>query len=180
MDGITETLLMEDGRISILSGQIRAWESPPGWEVIQSEITDLNQDGLFEVSLLVWRPFRPWPVDEFLPHGGRISEFQDKEGNSCHFILIGVTGSGYGELWAGSALAEPIISFAAGDLNNDDNQELVTLEGRYAWKRSSQAHTLKVWEWNGFGFSVVSSVEDTFSGLILVQEENGTVFILTP
>ena len=99
---------------------------------LQAQISDLNRDGGPEATLLVWRPFQPWPVDQWLPHGGRIESFHDDQGNSCHIILIGWRGSAYGELWAGSALAGPVRSFAAADLNGDGSQELLTLEGSYA------------------------------------------------
>jgi hypothetical protein len=179
-DGIPETLALTVDQLAILSGDGSVWESPAGWNVVQSAFTDLDRDGTPEAALLVWRPFQPWPVDEFLPYGGRIDDFHDRQGNSCHLILIGWIRGGYGELWAGSALANPLTAFAAADLDGDSAQELITLEGRYAVKRSSPARTLKVWEWNGFGFSVVSYLEGSFPLLVLVREENGTILILTP
>ena len=94
--------------------------------------------------------------------------------------MVGWRGSAYGELWAGSALAEPVKFFSAADLNRDDAQELVTLEGSYKDPRSTPARALKVWEWNGFGFSVVSTVEGTFDKLALVQADAGRILIFVP
>lgn len=179
-DRAPETLSLEDGRLAVLTEEGTVWESPLGWDVTQAEFTDLNRDGAPEVALLVWRPFQPWPVDEFLPHGGRIADFHDEEGYSCHVILIGWMRGRYDELWAGSALADPVTAFAAADLDGDTAQELVTLEGRYTGSRSGPARMLKVWEWNGFGFTVVSSVKGVFSGLAVAQQENGDFLILTP
>lgn len=179
-DGLPESLALANGRLAIFSSNGSAWQSPAGWKVVQAEITDLNQDGTPEATLLVWRPFRPWPVDQWLPHGGRIDGFHDDQDNSCHIILVGWRGSAYGELWAGSALAEPIKSFTAADLNGDDTQELVTLEGSYTHFRSTPARALKVWEWNGFGFSVVSTMEGTFNKLALVQADASRILILIP
>jgi hypothetical protein len=179
-DGTTENLSLAHARLTIFSSGRSVWQSPPGWEVIQAEITDLNQDGAAEATLLVWRPFRPWPVDQWLPYGGRIDHFQDGEGNSCSIILIGWRGNGYGELWAGSALAEPIKSFAAADLNGDNTQELVTLEGRYADSRLAPGRGLKAWEWNGFGFTSVSSMKGTFDKFVVAQNNAGRLVILVP
>ena len=179
-DGLPERLQLTSGRLTIFSSAGAVWQSPPGWTVLQAQITDLNQDGIPEATLLVWRPFRPWPVDRWLPYGGRIADFHDAGGNSCHIILIGWRGGAYGELWAGSALAEPVKSFAAADLNGDGVQELVTLEGNYADSPSAPARALKVWEWNGFGFSIVSGIEGSFDKLALVRANPGPVLILVP
>jgi hypothetical protein len=179
-DGTPESLALVAGRLMITSGSRLAWESPSGWTVAQAEITDLNMDGAPEATLLVWRPFQPWPVDQWLPYGGRIAGFHDNEGNSCHIILIGWRGREYDELWAGSALAEPVRSFAAADLDGDQKQELVTIEGRYADPNSTPGRILKVWEWNGFGFTVISSMDGSFYRMALVQSDSGRILILVP
>jgi hypothetical protein len=179
-DGFPESLQLEHGRLTILSLGRSVWQSPAAWTVVQAGMTDLNRDGKPEAALLVWRPFRPWPVDRWLPDGGRIAGFQDAAGDSCQIILIGWRGIAYGELWAGSALAEPVRSFAAADLEGDHLQELVTLDGIYAEPRSAPARAVKVWEWNGFGFSIVSSMPGTFTKMALVQAVDGRNLILVP
>jgi hypothetical protein len=175
-----ETVIVTDGRLSINSKDGIVWQSPPEWQVLQVAISDLNHDGNPEVALLLWRPFRPWPVDQWLPNGGRISGFHNSQGLSCHIILVGWTRGGYHELWAGSAMADPITSFATADLDGDSIQELVALEGRYSDPRSAPAGTLKVWKWNGFGFTVVSSLDGIFNKMGLVQAKNGAILILVP
>ena len=177
-DGSPESLALAAGHLEILSAGKPVWQSPADWNVVQAAITDLNQDGLPEAALLVWRPFRAWPVDQWLPHGGRIAGFQDAAGNSCQIILIGWRGNGYGEVWAGSALAEPVQSFGAADLNGDGFQELVTLEGSYTDPPSAAAHALKVWQWNGFGFSNVSTVRASVNKMVLVRADSGQIMIL--
>jgi hypothetical protein len=66
------------------------------------------------------------------------------------------------------------------DLNGDKGQELVTLEGSYSDPRSAPARAIKVWEWNGFGFTVVSSLAGTFDKMALVQAGDGRDLILVP
>ncbi len=178
-DGAPETLTLIDGRASIQTGNQTRWQSPPAWRVEQAQITDLDHDGLPEVTLLVWRPFKPWPVDTWLPNGGRIKNFHNASGDSCHIILIGWKQGSFRELWAGSALAEPVKSFVAADLMGTHRQYLVTLTGEYKDPLSAPSRRLKVWEWNGFGFSVVHELENSSTQMVPVQAEDGRVLILT-
>ena len=158
-----ETLTLTAGRVVIATESKARWQSPPAWQVEQAQITDLNRDGIPEATLLVWRPFKPWPVDTWLPNGGRIESFHDREGRSCHMILIGWKQGSFRELWAGSAMAEPVNNFAVADLVGNDRQVLVTLEGKYDDPPSVPSRRLKVWEWNGFGFTVVHELADSFA-----------------
>jgi len=179
-DGQSESLVLSAGRAAILTGGQIRWQSPAAWQVRQAEIADLNRDGQPEAVLLVWRPFKPWPVDQWLPNGGRIREFQNAAGQSCHLILIGWYQNAFRERWAGSALAEPLKSFAVANLTGERQSVLVALEGEYDEPASAPARRLKIWEWNGFGFSVVSSLDGSFGQLTLVQAEIGQNFVLLP
>jgi hypothetical protein len=179
-DGIMETLALRDGRASIRSNDQLRWQSPREWKVRQAWLGDLNHDGSIEAVLLVWRPFKPWPVDRWLPSGGRISQFHDAQGESCHFMLIGWSRGMFRERWAGSALAEPVKTFALADLNQDGKSELITLDTTYAAPADNPANALKVWEWNGFGFSLVSRIKGSFNSLMVVRTQDGRVLILAP
>lgn len=179
-DGQPETLTLANGQVSIQSGEQVRWKSPQAWQVRQAQVADLNHDDLPEVVLLVWRPFKPWPVDAWLPSGGRIKNFHDSAGKSCHIILIGWHKNAFRERWAGSALAEPVKTFAVADLTGSGEEFLVTLESAYDDSPSAPARQLKVWEWNGFGFSVVSKMTGSFSQLEIVRAGNGQSLILVP
>jgi hypothetical protein len=179
-DGSPESLQLTSGRLAIISSGKIGWSSPKEWNVIQAGFTDLNGDGSNEVTLLVWRPFLPWPVDQWLRYGGRISNFQNIAGYSCQLILIGWKSGVYREIWAGSALAEPVAAFLAADLDHDGNQELVTLEKKYSDEQSSPARVLKAWKWNGFGFTLVSRVDGIITKMTLAQASDGHNLILVP
>lgn len=179
-NGTPEYLMLSKGHLEIMTTDKIVWQSPAEWNVVQAEFTDLNRDDAMEATLLVWRPFRSWPVDQWLPHGGRIASFQNAEGYSCQIILIGWGDGQYREKWAGSALANPVTSFAVADLDNDGTQELVTLENEYANPRSAPARDLKIWKWNGFGFTIVTKIDGTFSTMALVLASNGHTLILVP
>lgn len=168
-DGLVETVQLDSGKLTILSDGQARWQSPGTWSVRQAALSDLNRDGRPEVSLLVWRAFQPWPTDRLLPHAGRIDTFHNATGQSCHLILIGADGrGGYRELWAGSALADPIVAFDAADLDGDGHQELVTLEGRYEDSAASPARAVKVWEWDGFGFTSTAGIDRRVSRIVVL------------
>jgi hypothetical protein len=177
-NGQSGSLILSEGRAWITEGRAVLWSSPGDWEVTHAQITDLNQDGRPEATLLVWRDFKVWPIDDYLPHGGRIEGFQDRHGRSCHLILIGWRDGAFVELWAGSALADPLHAFVAVDLEGNGTQELVALEGRYDAPRSG-THTLTLWEWNGFGFTLrARGPSGRFHQLVRVQGQGGRDLLL--
>jgi hypothetical protein len=152
-DGSIEQINLRDGRLSIDSRGRTLWTNPEDWRVKAAQIADLNRDGRPEMAMLVWRPFAPWPIDSWIPYGGRIAEFHDAENQSCHIILWGWAGDRYRELWAGSPLAEPLVSFYAADWNGDGLQELAAAETAYG--RYPAVTAFSLWRWNGFGFSLI-------------------------
>lgn len=152
-----------------------SWQSPPDWQVKEAFFSDLNLDGENEIALLVWRPFQSWPVDRFMPYGGRIDSFQDKNGLSCHLILISVVDEEFQELWAGSAMADPIHSLQAVDLDGDGNQELAALE--YKYDGNPRDGSLVIWHWNGFGFSLAARQAGDYSSLLVLQTNSGKVLL---
>jgi hypothetical protein len=179
-NGVPEILALKDSRLDILSGDLVVWNSPPEWQVAQAAFSDLDRNGVVEVTLLLWRPFRPWPVDEWLPNDGRIKDFHNATGQSCHIILIGWRQGAFREIWAGSAMADPVTAFANADLDGDGFEELVTLENRYTDPDSASARVLKAWEWNGFGFTVVSYRNGSYNKMTLIRDDTGQVLILVP
>jgi hypothetical protein len=162
-DNTTETLISQDNQAWLSQGQNVLWSSPSEWEIAQTSIADLNQDGELEIALLLWRPFKPWPIDRVIPYGGRIKEYQDSSGYSCHLILIGWKQGEFREVWAGSALARPIHSFTTGDLDQDGYPELLAIEGQYNQKRDEIGTTLSIWMWNGFGFDLLARHKGRFT-----------------
>jgi hypothetical protein len=170
-------MTLENGSVTIFS-QFGKWDSPAAWQVQQAMWTDLNHDGDPEATLLVRRPFEPWPVDRILRHGGRIQSHQDSEGMSSHIIMIGWKKDHWGEVWAGSALARPVRQFEIADLNQDGRQELVVLEGNYEKGASAPADSLAVWKWDGFGFELISRVEKPATHLMILKTNNLNEIIL--
>lgn len=153
-DGKIENISLENGIAKISRGTTIQWMSPPDWEVRQAEIADLNQDAQPELVLLVYRPYQPWPVDRYLSGVSRTGEFHDDHFRSCQLIQIGWKKDRFAEVWAGSALAEPLQRFAVYDLNQDGKQELIAFETTYQDDATHLIHAVSVWDWNGFGFTL--------------------------
>lgn len=121
-------------------------------EITDYALADVTGDGCPEWILLVWRPWRDWPIQRWLEVPSPIAGFRDQQGWSCHLILIDPN-SGR-ELWAGSALPAPIIALDAGDVDGDAQAEVVALEGDYITGRSGPASHIVLWHWAGFGFKL--------------------------
>jgi hypothetical protein len=172
-------LQMADGDVAVTTCQTdvvkEIWRNPADWQVQEAFFSDLDRDGVQELALLAWRAFEPWPVDSYLPYGGRIDAFQDEQGNSCHLILISLADGNPEEIWAGSALANPIHSLVATDLDGDDQQELAAIE--YAYDTKALSGPVVVWQWNGFGFSLVDRAEGEFSSLSVFKRDS-SIFLL--
>ncbi len=158
------------------NGDDDAWHSPENWKITEAMHADLNRDGTDEIALVAWRPFAPWPIDRFLPSGGRIAEFHNKDGLSAHLILMGWDGDEYRELWAGSALANPIADIRALDIDEDGYEELIALEGEY--DAAIETGNITIWQWQGFGFTLLDRIEGNYSGYA-VYEMDQLALILT-
>ena len=154
--------------------RVNTWTSPAEWQVKEVVRGDLTRDGKVEFGLLVWRPFEPWPIDKFLPNPGRIANFHNDQNLSCHFILIGWDGEKYREIWAGSALANPISHLQVADINQDGYDELVAIEGKY---ESSINGNLTIWKWQGFGFTLVDRIKGVFSNYSLYKSGQNVVLV---
>jgi hypothetical protein len=125
---------------------------PPTWHITAAALADVTHDGVAEWALLVWRPWRDWPIQRWSSVPSPIADFHDAAGQSCHLILLDPQ-SGR-EMWAGSALPAPLLALAVGDVDGDGRNEVVTLEGTFTARRDGLASHINVWRWNGFGFAL--------------------------
>jgi hypothetical protein len=168
-----------DGSAVEIQSKQGIWSSPLEWQVRQAVWSDLNHDSNPELTLLVRRPFKPWPIDRLLPNGGRINAHQDTQGMSSHIIMIGWKKDHWGEVWAGSALARPVTQLVIADIDNDGQDELVTAESMYANFDISGNSSLAVWDWDGFGFELDSRIERSFDQFSVLTSGNDRIIILT-
>ncbi len=166
-----------------LSPSSLTWSSSPGpfdspcpsvpdtWRVTACTLADVTHDGAPEWVLLVWRPWRDWPIQRWSSVPSPIADFHDAAGQSCHLILRDPQ-SGR-EVWAGSALPAPLLALAVGDVDGNGRNEVVALEGDYVVGRDGPARHINVWRWNGFGFTLEwRSPPATFRQLCLTDVNN--------
>ena len=147
--------------------------TPADWRVTAATLADVTGDGESEWVLLVWRPWRDWPIQEWVSVPSPIAGFHDAAGDSCHMILLDPHDGR--EIWAGSALPAPLLALAVGDVDGDGLDEVVTLEGDYATGRDGTASHVDVWQWDEFGFSLEwRSPQGTFRqlGLTDIGDDN--------
>ena len=125
---------------------------PADWEVIASELVDVTGDGRPEWILIIFRPWRDWPIQKWSEIESPIRDFHDEDGLSCHLAVLDPEDGS--EIWVGSPLPHPIVKMAVGDVDRDGILEVMTLRGDYeSWRESIATH-IDVWFWDEFGFTL--------------------------
>jgi hypothetical protein len=123
-----------------------------GWHVTASILADVTGDAQAERTMVVWRRWSDWPIQQWTGAPSPIKAWHDAAGDSCHLIVLDARDGR--QVWAGSALPAPLVGLEAGDVDGDGHDELVTLEGDYATGRNGPANHIDIWGWNGFGFTL--------------------------
>lgn len=150
---------------------------PADWRITASVLADVTGDSVSEWALVVWRPWRDWPIQRWSSVPSPIVAFHDAAGQSCHLILLDPSNGR--EIWAGSALPAPLMALAAGDVDGDGRNEVVTLEGDYATGRACRTTRVDIWRWNGFGFTLeFRSPPGDFCQLCLTDADNNGILDL--
>ncbi|NLW25384.1 MAG: hypothetical protein GXY91_09160 [Clostridia bacterium] len=129
--------------MEIWSGGSLLWQSPEEWWVDNFFLGDINNDGIQEASLLVWKegsfgPYRPFWVEE--------------EDNSVknHLYIYKLKEGKIKPVWQSSNLDRPNYSGTLVDFDGDGEMELLVVEGSYT---DFKLRKMTLWKWNGWGFS---------------------------
>jgi len=149
-DGLAEQVRLQGEQVIVYApgsdstaasaGPTELWRSPPEWQVADVALGDPNDDGRGELLLALWKPDQDGILRS--PQTGPLRS---------HPFIIGTREGIYRTLWGGSAAADPLLEVELADLDGDGVQELMVLEEG----QGETAHTLAVWRWNGWGFSLV-------------------------
>jgi hypothetical protein len=141
-DGLPEKYLLNNGRITVLVGTHAIWRSPEDWWVDYFFLGDINNDGILELNLLVWKegsfgPFKPFWVEE-------------DTSVKNHLFIYRLEKDNFKPVWQSSNLARPNYWATLTDLNHDGENELIVIEGSYT---DPGVRNVTIWKWNGWGFS---------------------------
>lgn len=142
-DGISEEYALLDGKITVREDDSIIWQSPEDWWVDYFFIGDINNDGVSELNLSVWRkgsfgPYRPFWVEE------------EDTSIKNHLFIFKLEKSTFKPVWQSSNLDHPNYRGALVDLNDDGENELLVTQGCYSDPRT---RGVTLWKWNGWGFS---------------------------
>lgn len=145
-DGTYEDYSLQNGELKIVKGSQIIWQSQDDWWVDDFFLGDADNDGVSELSLLVWKsgsfgPHKPFWIT------------QEDMSIKNHLFIFKLAGGVIKPVWQSSNLDRPNYEAALADLDGDGKNELIVTEGDYADPKMREAG---VWRWNGWGFSKVS------------------------
>lgn len=158
-NSIPEKYDLENGKLIIHENKKMLWQSPAEWWIDDFVLADINNDGITDINLTLWK------AGSF----GSSKPFWVKENDTSvknHFFILGFINGKIKQVWGSSSLAEPNCEFQITDIDNDGKNDLVVIEGDYSQKPKCNGNYIAVWKWNDWGFSNEwRSEEGNFFGL---------------
>lgn len=146
-DGKGETIRREGEQITIYEEGTAVWRSPVEWRVVDAALGDPNDDGRFELMLAIWR--------------------KDGAGHErSQPYMVGHRGGEYALLWGGRPVVDPIQELALADVDGDGIEELVVI----IEQAGGLAHSVAVWQWQGWTFSLQWQSEPGWYEDLVIQE----------
>lgn len=154
-----ENYQLVNKQLTISESQKIIWQSPIDWQVDSFFLADANNDGLVDINLSVWK------AGDF----GTSQPFWVKENDMSvknHFFIFNLVDDQAKALWQSSNLEKPNCEFMLADIDNDQENDLIVIEGEYLDDTSCQGKYLAIWKWNDWGFTNQwRSLEDDFTNL---------------
>lgn len=149
-NGIFEEFSLQDGIITVKADAQLIWRSSNNWWIDYFFLGDTNNDGISELNLLVWKEGsfgadKPFWIEE-----------ADTEVKN-HFFIFKLEQGRMKPVWQSSNLDQPNYCGASIDLDDDGENELITIEGSYT---GNEKREVAMWKWNGWGFSSISFGEE--------------------
>lgn len=139
---IKESYFLEDGRLKIKENSKTVWQSPSDWYIDDFVLADSNNDGVIDINLSLWKP----------GNFGSSKPFWIKENDMSvknHFFILNFEKDEIKQVWGSSNLSAPNLEFKIIDIDGDEKNDLIVIEGSYF----DDWNYVAVWKWNGWGFS---------------------------
>ncbi len=166
-----EKYKLEKGSLTIEDNSKMVWQSPSDWLIDSFVIADSNNDGTADINLSVWK------AGNF----GTSKPFWIKENDMSiknHFFVFDFINGAMNPIWQSSNLETPNCEFAFVDIDGDEKNDLITIEGEYSQKLKCDGRYVAIWKWNGWGFSNEwRSEKGNFSNL-KIKEINDVKYIV--
>lgn len=165
-DSLKETYSLKNGQLLITENSKTLWQSPGDWWIDNFVLADSNNDGVIDISMSLWKS---GDFGSSKPFWIRENDMSVKN----HFFVYDLVNGKIKPIWGSSNLTVPNCEFKIADVNNDGENELITLEGDYIDKLLCKGKYVAVWKWNGWGFSNDwRSQKGSFSNLGLEKIDN--------
>jgi poly-gamma-glutamate synthesis protein (capsule biosynthesis protein) len=154
-DGISETYLLEGHVLAVTENERELWKSPEGYTIDCFALGDIDNNGTSNLVFSLWKKGSFGRNHPFW-HTGRDESYKN------HLFIYKLEDDSFRQVWCSSDLDHPILSFEIRDRNNDNENELVTVEGeykkitgdRYEADPDGKKQTT-IWEWSGWGFQTL-------------------------
>lgn len=135
---------LKNKKIEIKNNNKLIWETPAEWKVEDFILADSTNKGETYLNLLVWKsgsygPHQPIWIKE--------NDLSIKN----HLFIFKIKDLKIEPIWQSSALLAPNCEILITDINNDQENELIVLEGDYK-NQKCEGQYVAVWKWHEWGF----------------------------
>lgn len=158
-DGIMEDYSLYKGHLKVVQGSKKIWESLWNWWIDDFVLEDSTNDGEVNLNLSIWKaPSFDATKTAYFP--------EESLTVNNHFCVYAVRHGKLESLWTSPLPEAPNLAFAVADVDDDNQNELITLEGSYLDETASCGERVSLWQWNGQQFiNEWRSPQGEYSGL---------------
>lgn len=167
-DSAEEKIKLEDQAVYVYQAGELIWQSNSDYQAEKVVVGDINNDQKTEILISLWKwgkygPDLPFWLNE------NVNDF----GN--HLFIYRWEDDQIKLVWGSSTLDAPIRELEVADIDGDEKNDLIVLEGVYDDPRDAPARYVTVWKWKEWNlFNEYRGEQGSFKGLELV---NGRVLV---
>jgi len=140
---LDEKYVLKDGKIKVKEGYKIIWQSPTEWWIDDFAIAASTDDKELKLNLSVWVAGKYGPSKPFW-----VKKDDKIIGN--HLYVFAKKGASMRAVWQSSRLAQPNLSIQFKDIDNDQQDELLAIEGNY--NSAKRSNNFTIWKWKEWGF----------------------------